>query len=221
VDYFTTALHILERLAFSARPLWIGEIVEIIAVDIGDDPRFTAENQLKVPRFNAENQLIDPRDILKICSSLVAMTTDETKGPNSERTNGQIMLAHFSVKEYLVSDRIIKNGPAQKYAIKKERANTSIAETCLAYLLHFDQDNFWRSQTFEEFPLALYSARYWTKHAREDAEAMHELVMELFLSKTDAFVNWLHLFNLDRPVYESLPGWCHLSTVLPVTTWFS
>jgi len=175
------ALKILQWLVCSARPIRIDEIVDAIAVYSDSDPR-----------FDPESRLPDPQDILTICSSLV--TIDGVK----------VRLAHYSVKEYLVSERI-QNGPASQYSIREVHANVSIAETCLVYLLQFGKANSLTSQTTKEFPLARYAAEYWTHHAtmaREDAKVMHQLIMELFLSKRDAYVNWIRLFDPDNPRNE-------------------
>lgn len=189
------ALKILQWLAYSARPLQIEEVAEVIAVDIECNPRFDSEKRFQ-----------EPRDVLTICSSLVTASVGATEGPRSKTTGEQIRLAHFSVKEYLVSKRI-QAGKASQYSIQEIRANGSIAETCLAYLLQFDKPNSLSSQTVKatkEFPLARYAARYWTQHAREamdDTGATNLLSIEL-LSQRDAFVNWIRLFDLDKPRAE-------------------
>ena len=73
-----------------------------------------------------------------------------------------IRLAHFSVKEYLVSDRI----QASQYSIKEITANIYIAETCLIYLLQFDKPDSLTPRTLEDFPLVGYAGTYWTRHAQ-------------------------------------------------------
>jgi hypothetical protein len=88
-EYIQDALQILQWLAYSARPLRIEELVEVIAVDIEGNPR-----------FDPERRLPEPRDILTICSSLVT-TMKATEGPYDKTTAEQVRLAHFSVKEYL------------------------------------------------------------------------------------------------------------------------
>ncbi|KAH0534080.1 hypothetical protein FGG08_007314, partial [Glutinoglossum americanum] len=185
------ALKILRWLAYSARPLQIEEVAEVIAVNIEDHPQ-----------FDPERRFPEPRDILTICSSLV--TVGATEGSRDRVTREQIRLAHFSVKEYLVSERI-RAGPASQYSIQEIHTNVSIAEICLAYLLQFDNPTSLTFRTFEEFPLARYAARYWTQHARvarKDMSATHLLIMELFLSKRDAYANWIRLFDPDRPERE-------------------
>src|SRR5438105_321000 len=117
------ALKILQWLVYSARPLQIGEVVDAIAV-YGDGNL----------RFDIESRLPDPQDILTICSSLVTIA-----GP-------EIRLAHYSVKEYLVSDRI-QYGRACQYSILEVPTNVSIAEICLAYLLQFDKASCMTRQT--------------------------------------------------------------------------
>jgi ankyrin repeat protein len=166
------AFTILQWLAYSARPLQLKEIVEVIAVDIGDDPRFEPENRLP-----------EPRDILTICSSLVTIAESELR------------LAHFSVKEYLVSDRV----PA-RYSIGKS-AHGNIAQTCLTYLLHFEGSSLLTLDNIDKFPLARYAAKYWTKHARMakiDTDRTNLLSIELLQSNRDAYINWVRLFDLDE-----------------------
>ncbi|KAI9766558.1 MAG: hypothetical protein M1839_004885 [Geoglossum umbratile] len=166
-EHSQNALKILQWLAYSARPLQIEEIAEVIAVDIEDN----------LEEVNGSDDSNDDGDDKRI----------------------EVRLAHFSVKEYLVSERI-QIGPACGYSIRETPANISIAETCLAYLLQFEYSNSLTSRTTEEYPLARYAAQYWTRHARwaeKDASTVHLLIMELFLSKSDVCVNWIRLFNPD------------------------
>ena len=178
-------IKLLQWLVYSARPLQIKEIAEVVAEVIAVD----AEGH---PRFNPDRRFLEPEDIERICSSLVTIA------------GAEIRLAHFSVEEYLVSERI-QNGPARQYSIQKIPTHTSIAEICLAYLLQFDKANCLTRDTTEKYPLARYAAKYWTQHARAaegDAEAMHQLIIQFFWSKRDAYVNWVQLFDLDRPWQE-------------------
>jgi ankyrin repeat protein len=178
-------IKLLQWLVYSARPLQIEEIAEVVAEVIAVD----TEGH---PRFNPDRRFLEPEDIERICSSLVTIA------------GAEIRLAHFSVEEYLVSERI-QNGPARQYSIRKIPTHISIAEICLAYLLQFDKANCLTRRTTEEYPLARYAAKYWTQHARAaewDAEAMHQLIMQFFWSKRDAYVNWVQLFDLDEPWQE-------------------
>ena len=211
-DYTKDALKILQWLAYAARPLRIDELVEVIAIDVDGNPR-----------FDPERRLPDPQDILTICSGLVTTVTEvienndhgfksiyvnnafETNhGESVETTETQIRLAHFSVKEYLVSKRI-QSGRAVKYSIRELDANASIAQDCLAYLLQFDTFGNLNAQTIGLFPLARYAAKYWTQHVRvaeQDSATINSMIMELFMAKRDVFANWIWIFDMDYRMHE-------------------
>ena len=186
------------------------EVAEIVAIDAR-----------KEPRFNPENRFFDSKEILVICSSLVSVFTENRNAisewtiPRRESRYADryvlcIKLAHFSVKEYLTSFDI-RNGPAEMYAITRELANTSIAESCLAMLLHLDKRGSLTSlppprakslikELEEKFPLAEYAAKHWLKHAHDagwDSDT-GGLVSEIFL-KRDALENWIRLGQPEEP----------------------
>jgi Ankyrin repeats (3 copies) len=191
-QYSQDAFKILQWLAYSARPVSIEEVAEVIAVDIESNPR-----------FNPEGRIRDSRDILTICSSLVtiaASSIDDELGNTNE--TGELRLAHFSVKEYLISDRI-GMGKASHYGVTKD-ANENIASTCLAYLLHLDGSALRTSTSLDMFPLAKYAAQYWTRHAQlawkeKEAITVEQLSMELLSVKKDTYLNCIRIFNPDRP----------------------
>jgi hypothetical protein len=184
-EYSQDAFRIFQWLVHSARPLRIEEVAEVLAIN-------TEES-----RFDPENRLPEPRDLLTICSSLVTIvagTVKDNKGAFNETT--ELRLAHFSVKEYLISDRIRK-GMAFQYDIQS-RAEEEIAQTCLSYLLHF-QKGVLTSGNLNTFPLARYAAEHWCRHFRavEDWDQACKLSLQLF--QGDALKNWIRLFDPDRP----------------------
>ena len=124
-----------------------------------------------------------------------------------------VRLAHFSVREYLTSERILLAPDlTAQYSIREISANLSIAEICLAYLLQFDKPELTKS-TWESFPLARYAAEYWIQHAAAseegeglDTTSLLEMEAELFLTKPDASFNWTLMYEGDtvsrRPEVE-------------------
>ncbi|KAI1522072.1 hypothetical protein PtrSN002B_012259 [Pyrenophora tritici-repentis] len=109
-EYSKYAMRILQWLAFSARPLSVEEIAEVVAIDVARDPAFDRDEVLE-----------DPLEVLDICSSLVTITKNKADG--RLRPAKQIVaLAHYSVQEYLVSDRIRQGVPypASATIIKKD-----------------------------------------------------------------------------------------------------
>ena len=182
------AREMLYWLTYSTRTLRLVEVAEIVAIDARGKPR-----------FNPENRYFDSKEILEICPSLVSVFEEKYRhipgwAFDTDYDVPYIKLAHFSVKEYLISVDIQK-GPASMYAISRELADTSIGEACLALLLHFNKSDSLVSQLEErgtftsesrgnglmsvepakqesrlllferDFPLAQYAADNWFKHA--------------------------------------------------------
>lgn len=87
-----------------------------------------------------------------------------------------VRLAHFSIKEFLVSSRI-KDGPASSFSIDGNDVCIQLAESCLAYHLYVSdaESQFlwtqpksplpWSIKTlYKNWPLCEYATEYWTKH---------------------------------------------------------
>jgi ankyrin repeat protein len=188
-EYSQDAFTILQWLVYSARPLRIEEVAEVVAIDID------------LQRFDAENRLRERRDILTICSSLVTTAAVTAKGGNGvSYETEELRLAHFSVKEYLISDRV-RTGPASKYNIQG-CAEDRIAQACLIYLLQFEGSTLLTPNDIDDFPLARYAAEHWTRHARaatQDADRVNQLSIRLFHSERDVYLNWIRLSNPDMP----------------------
>ncbi len=184
---------ILQWLVYSTRPMAIEEIAEVVAIDTEGDCRLDLENRLR-----------EPHDILAICSSLVTTTTSTvTEGHERSREIEELKLAHFSVKEYLISDRM-RNTKASRYSLTDYPAHDYIARTCLVYLLHFDEPTSLTLDNIHEFPLVEYAARYWTQHVKEVEKETHEykaqeLCMKLLSLQDTAHFIWLRLLYSSKP----------------------
>jgi hypothetical protein len=146
------AIRALRWLAFSDRPLTIDEVAEVVAIDVARDPAFDREEVLE-----------DPLEALNICSCLITIVTD-----NSDRrlhsTKKVVVLAHYSVKEYLVSNRI-QQGQARRYSMQAAACHSVIAQACLGYLSQFQKPECMSEDTLNKCKLAQYSAEFWASHA--------------------------------------------------------
>ena len=155
------ALKFLRWLAYSVRPLRLEEIAEVIAIDSNSSPPFDLGKRFEDPNDILEicSSLVSVEDVetQRHHQNEVVIDTDANEDADSYNDSwsdtvacgasnephhkterylkAEIRLAHFSVKEYLVSDRI-QHGPAFAYSLKEEVSNQSIAADCLAYLLH-------------------------------------------------------------------------------------
>ena len=195
-----TAHDALIWLCYSDRPLLVDELAEAATFNPG------------LNLFQKEDRLIDPSDILKICSSLIRTNELHLKQVNGSRT--EVHLAHFSVKEYLISRRI-QDGPTSYYFVRDLDAHTYISHSCLGYLRLFSQPSslqkitLGRKEIFThptyftcvEYPLLAYAAMYWQSHVRiAEMEAkgqtmLQDLVLEFFAQQSYWFLNWYRITN--------------------------
>ncbi|KAF8490589.1 hypothetical protein JB92DRAFT_2819701, partial [Gautieria morchelliformis] len=188
------ALSLLQWLAFLVGTLSPDEAVDVIATDA---------DAKGGPLFDRRRRLRNPQDILSICSSLVTISMPNATSSDIEETNenteaGEIRLAHFSVKEYLISEHL-GNGDAQVsyFHFNEQMAHVFIAKTCLAYLLQFIKDNVISQSTIRSYPLSRYAAKYWMFHAQADPVGdnnLHELGMAILEPMSAIYVNWLRLY---------------------------
>jgi ankyrin repeat protein len=176
------AIRILNWLAFSMRPLDVDQISEVVAIDPGRDRPFDRNEVLQ-----------DPLDVLSICPSLVTIATSEEDSVGERKI---VLLAHYSVKEYLISDRCAL-GRAGRFSMRTVSSNELIAKSCLGYLLQFADMEPITEVKLEESRLAPYAARFWYRHARLGREKDHEingLIMQLF---SGAYLNWIRIHDPD------------------------
>ena len=132
-----------------------------------------------------------------------------------------IRLAHFSVKEYLISERIRAQNAsscyakeASKYAIQEISAHRSIASHCLAYLLQFEyygELQIWRVNpligNIRGYPLSRYAATQWVDHVKrlgKDMGVIETLSLQLLLASDRAYLKWESIdghYHYYEPVY--------------------
>ena len=144
------AHRLLQCLTVAVRPLRVEELAEVLAVEFD-----TTEG---IPKLSKNLRWEDQEQaVLSACSSLIAVVTD--------RSSRVVQFAHFSVKEFLTSDRLAtsKIDASRYHHIGLEAAHTIMAQACLGVLLcldsHIDQAR------IEGFPLALYAANNFGDHA--------------------------------------------------------
>jgi ankyrin repeat domain-containing protein 50 len=137
--------------------------------------------------------MFEPHDIVSICRNLVSLSDDTS----------ELILAHYSVQEYLVSERI-RLGPASFFSVVRISAEGLIAEVCLTYILLFDKPVSLFENSLSEWPLLDYAWRHWFHHVRKlvdepDRCDAIRLAEKLFTShESFAFFNWLRVFEPDR-----------------------
>jgi hypothetical protein len=141
------AYRLLQCLTVAARPLRVEELAEVLAVDF---------NSGGVPTLNVNLRWEDQEQaIVAACSSLITIVKDHG--------SRMVQFSHFSVKEFLTSERLAALQDASYYHIDPEAAHTVMAQACLAVLLRLDYNiNEW---SMKRFPLADYAATHLDSHA--------------------------------------------------------
>ena len=178
------ARRLLQCLTVALRPLRVEELAEVLAID------FNASAHGGIPQSNPNWRWADQHQaVLSTCSSLIAIVDDGY--------SRVVQFSHFSVKEYLTSDRLaLSSGDVSRYHIVLEPAHTILAQACLGVLLRLDDGV--NMANVGDIPLVEYAARYWFDHARFENIASHiRDAMEYF-------------FDADKPHW---PAWCRVEEI--------
>ena len=179
------ARRLLQCLTMAIRPLRVEELAEILALDFDGAGDVT-------PIFNEDWRWEDrQRSVLSTCSSLITVIEDGC--------HRMIQFSHFSVKEFLTSDRLsTSKGDASYFHIMAEPAHTTLAQACLGILLQLDgsSDN---SQVNRDLPFAGYASEHWSEHAQFGfvSSRIEDGMRRLFDSTKPYFSAWLQLHDID------------------------
>ena len=120
------AIRALQWLAFSLQPLEPQQLAEAIAID--------PEHPESVSAFDRDEVLVNPQDIYLICPSLVTISTQlDIYGG----TRSRVSFAHASVKEYLMSEYLLRSSLAS-FHLDAAEGHQFIATCCLQYLLQLE-----------------------------------------------------------------------------------
>lgn len=180
------AYRLLHCLTVAIRPLHVEELAEVLAVD------FDAALQGGIPKPNPNWRWADQNQaVLSTCSSLIAIVDDED--------SQVVQFSHFSVKEFLVSDRLAhSSGDVSRYHIHLEPAHTILAQACLGVLLNLDGS--FNALNAKDVPLAEYAAQHWADHVRFENVSTRIQVAVEYLFDVDKvhLAIWLQIHNIDR-----------------------
>lgn len=148
----------LQFVVFSARPMTLVEIAESVIIEPD------------ISELDEDARLQRPEDLLEIGRSLFV------PGYNESLDTATIELAHYSVKEYLVSQRV-RNGPAAEFALDKTTAEIHISQCCLTYL---GMDVF--EKAWQEF-----DRKTWDYDQPPDSDLANEFLTRQHHERLDAY----------------------------------
>jgi hypothetical protein len=214
---FEDARRLLTILCFSTRLPKVTELIHAYAVDLDE-----------LSHLDREGRFLDTDSLGEICPGLIDIAFEEDDSDSGNENQKEMIpvvrIAHFSVQEYLESDRI-KQQKAAIFALSSDLAHSEIAEICLAYLLEPELSNGQLDMAkLEEFPLAQFAAQFWHVHykkANKPPSRVEELVIGLFKTHEDSFYNWVRLGNMDNPKNEYIMDLELLSAVIPSQVYYA
>ena len=173
------ARRMLTLLCYAKRPLAVPEVIEGIAVELGDNPR-----------LNPDGRLPDEDEIRRVCPGLIELDFDPCYNPTTVR------IAHFSVQEYLESERI--HNTVATFSVRRPEAHAEITSICLTYLLEPALSVPGGRWTY---PPAPYAAQNWHKHYRDGDRNLHQVehkALRLFQRTGSALETWVSIWNVDH-----------------------
>ena len=186
------ARRMLAILCCASRPLMVEELLEGMAVELGESPR-----------FNSKRKLMDKDAIQDICPGFIEFDTDQ----NTKATT--VRIAHFSVQEYLESERI-----CSRVGVVKELAHTEMVRICLTILLEPDllqvepvAENSQAGLPSPRLAMAKYAAEHWPAHyenCQRNTAVMNQ-TSRLFSSRNEHFRAWIALHNVDGYLRTASP----------------
>jgi ankyrin repeat protein len=172
------AHRLLQCVTVAVRPLHVEELAEVLAVEF--------DTMAGTPKLNENLRWEDQEQaVLSACSSLIAVVDN-----NGSRV---VQFAHFSVKEFLTSDRLATStiDASRYHYVHLELAHTIMAQACLSVLLHLDSHIDDEASIKNNFPLAEYAAANFGDHAE----------FEGVLSQLRDGVD--HLLDADKPHFAA------------------
>ncbi|KAF8523103.1 hypothetical protein BU17DRAFT_86216 [Hysterangium stoloniferum] len=191
-DDIEFACNILMWLAFAKRPMTVPEIAEAIVVKSGTST------------IDVDERFAEPQDILTICGSLIAVI--DGRG----QYKGYVRLSHYSVKEYIVSERAQSGTPSQ-FPLVATQCAIKMTDLCITYLSYQDfchlPSHQGRQMLFDakrdiraQYPFFRYAADAWNYHLLSiDQEALQhhyqEKISIIFLDNSARFRNWTSVIS--------------------------
>jgi ankyrin repeat protein len=185
-DYSDIVQKLLKWLVRGTREMSLKELASAVAIDPSSD------NEKVDP-----DDVMDPEDVVGYCGSLITVSDDQ-----------KVSLTHFTVKEFLTSDRIKET--LRIYHVGLEEVHAELAEVCLTYLEYRDFDRQPLScaedvpEFLERFNFLEYASKSWAIHAHQVSTSenlIHGLIEKLFHSENQRRGNydlWLQMYFLQN-----------------------
>ncbi|KAF7968345.1 hypothetical protein HWV62_30939 [Athelia sp. TMB] len=174
-------IRFLQWIVFGQQEFTARELAEVALINFGNGGD-------TLPFCDSSRRYSSPDDVLRACSGLLVKS----------EYRGTIRLAHFSVKEFLLSTTIPL---VTTHSIRADEclSHSVIAQSCIAYLLQFDKSESITIADIRSFPLAIYASKQCVFHVesargRDMNPTLERLIEHLVaLDPSYALANWIRL----------------------------
>ncbi|KAF2718867.1 hypothetical protein K431DRAFT_123484, partial [Polychaeton citri CBS 116435] len=209
--YHAEALTLLQWLAYAQSPPTLGELAEAAIIDPMEENEVDTGNRgdiedtldilgglVTVLDCSEDHDDIASDDSMSVESDSLSISSSSGRVDCRYTDETKVRLAHFSVQEYLESERI-QEGEAKNFSLKSTRGHRFLAQSCLSYISHYccESAKSLTKNDFRAYPLLRYSAKSWYYHSsrQECADVSREVSL---LSSITSKHNWLLVHQPDR-----------------------
>ena len=139
----------LRWLTLARDPLFIEELIDACSISMADECRPSQERRLR------------PLDVLRLLPNLITVEPPIAtgKGRDYEKNRHRVTLSHFSVKEYLLDDKM-KLDLQAVFRIEPAPSHQLMARDCMGYLYWTNVE----SKRDQYYPLRQYALDFWAIH---------------------------------------------------------
>jgi ankyrin repeat protein len=194
------AFTLLRWLAYAITPITLAELQSAVTIRPEDDE----------VDFENQGYFTDSPEILAglvVFSDGASSTKDGSDADYDKAIDDltpatYIRLAHFSVKEYLESDRILKKSAYDFPRLEAGAAHRFLSQSCLTYLMAYSKIEekapwFAPERDFDRFRLLKYAANRWYGHSR--LQSGNDVSREVALLEwKDARFQWLRFDKIGN-----------------------
>ncbi|KAI7494306.1 hypothetical protein KC367_g8110 [Hortaea werneckii] len=203
--YWQEALTLLRWITYSQEPLTLRELAEAAIIDPSGEGTVDVNNRgdIKDSVYILSGLILvffvhHPSKLDHSCYidnglglplSHVSRYSDDADTRSFTRAfkpGPKVRLAHFSVKEYLDSERIL-NGTAKDFHLDAASEHRFLAQSCLTYLMHYSNET--KEPTRDDrfvYPLLGYSANLWYYHSARQSDGDLEREVRLLTNPASA-----------------------------------
>ena len=186
-DYIEDVRRILSCLVYSFYPLSVQEIADTVAI-VSSDEIF----------YDINYRLRDSRDVFTMCPGLIITTRSirTTHIGDRHMPIDELRLAHYSVKEYLVSGRL-SSPRLSNFILESSLTHETLTRLCIRYLLWCHEEHFCDDSEFllkyamlylGKAAFAPYAAACWSRHLQaaclDRSSPLYEDSMKLLTNPT-------------------------------------